>query len=319
MSDVMTDNRKIVIDCDPGTDDALALLLASVYFGEQVICLVSTYGNVPLYHTHANLKGLAALLGMEQVPIVCGASHPLGKTGFVSTDYHGGNGLCDIRLPLSSNAENEEVGLDRLYELIMEGEKVTYAAFGPLTNLAELLRRHPDAAERIERTVIMGGGVEIGNTACGAEYNFSLDPEAVAVVFESPLKITLASLDFTHTLAFSENELEEIIGASREALGQDETSVYHIFGRIFYGNLESSLRNGNEGAIIHDGAAAAYLCPGISCEAAEKCVRSDHMGRLLWDREGRRVEMLSRMDKSALADLMKEGFRLLRERGGMNE
>ncbi len=305
-------HRKIVLDCDPGTDDALALLLASVYLKERLLCLVSTYGNVPLCRTHSNLKGLAALLGMGEVPVVRGVAYPLGKSDFAATDYHGENGLCGISLPILVKEDDHEDGIDRLYERICGEEKVIYAAVGPLTNLAELLRRYPDASERIECAVIMGGGIRLGNTPCGAEYNFSLDPQAVGEVLKSPLKITLVPLDFTHTLAFSEDEVAEIVGLSREELETSGESAYHTFGRIFYGNLDSSLKNGNRGAIIHDGAAVAGLCPGIFCETEENFLRSDETGRLFTESHGKIADVAVRMQKEALAMLMKEGFRRLR-------
>ncbi len=155
--------KNIIIDCDPGTDDALALLLASVYGKERVLCLVSTYGNVPVRYTHSNLEALADLLGMGDVPVLRGADCPMGKDCFSATDYHGGNGLLGITLCELTDAECESDGTEKLYEMIRGREKVIYVALGPLTNLALLLRRYPEAAEHIAEVIIMGGGIEIGN------------------------------------------------------------------------------------------------------------------------------------------------------------
>ncbi len=301
------DDRKIVIDCDPGTDDALALLLVSVYLRERVLCLFSTYGNAALSHTHSNLLGLSHLLGLEGVPVVCGASCPLGKTGFVPTDYHGKNGLCGIELGISADVENSD-GVDDVYDLIRENGRVVYIALGPLTNLARLLICHPDAVSMIDEVIIMGGGFAVGNTEWGAEYNFSLDPAAVSVVLGSSLKKVLAVLDFTHTLAFSEAEVEAIVGVAEESLQNDVRSAFDMMGRLFYRNLESSLRNGNEGAIIHDGAAVAYLCCRDDCTMEVKRVGWDHVGRLFESESGQKMNVIGVMPKEALAERLWNAF-----------
>lgn len=304
-------DRKIIIDCDPGTDDALALFLASAYLRERVICLFSTYGNTVLSHTHANLTGLASLLGLGDIPVVKGASAPMGKDGFHPTDYHGENGLCGIVLPPTSVKESGE-GADAVYELIRDHGKAVYVALGPLTNLAELLTRHPDAVEYLDEVVIMGGGFVLGNTDCGAEYNFSLDPHAVSVVLSSPVKKTLVPLDLTHTLEFSEGDLAETVGLSRRELCEDSASVRHVLGRIFYANLDTALKNGHVGAIVHDAAAVACLCGGIAYSAEVKKVASDGFGRLFADEAGADLRVVTEMSKNGLTALMKRAFLLLK-------
>lgn len=304
-------DRKIMIDCDPGTDDALALLLASVYLRERLLCFVSTYGNTTLSHTHGNLLGLSALLQLDGVPVYRGAACPMGTDGFVPTDYHGENGLCGITLSCGGGTAEVEGGMDGVYRLMKEAGKVIYVALGPLTNLAQLLERYPDAAEHIAEVVIMGGGFAVGNTDSGAEYNFSLDPESIKVVLGSGVKTKLVPLDLTHTLAFDEWDIEVIVGKSRADLAGDFASPRGVLGNIFYKNLDSSLRDGNAGAIIHDGAAVALLCGGCGFAVKEMGVRSDGMGRLFADEEGRNMAVVHSMSKADLRFLMKKAFAAL--------
>ena len=159
----------------------------------------------------------------------------------------------------------------------------------------------------------MGGGIEIGNTDSHAEYNFSLDPEAVSAVLEAPMKKTLALLDFTHTLAFSEAEVRWMVGAERESLKADNTLPYSVFGRLFYGNLDSSLKNGNEGAIIHDGAAFGYLLWRDAYETAVNTVCTDEAGRLFRSTKGHSVWLMDKMDRGIFAQRIKAAFCALRK------
>jgi len=309
----MTADRKIIIDCDPGTDDAIALLLASVYLREEILCVLSSYGNSPSENTYANLLGLAELLHFDSRRVFRGSSYPVGKDGFDATDYHGANGLCGIVLPYTPLYYRDEDGIAWVYNLMKDAGEVVYIALGPLTNLAELLERYPDAERKIGEVVIMGGGFAVGNTECGAEYNFSLDPAAVSVVFRSSVKKLLVPLDLTHTLALNRGEIEEIVGKKKGDLKDDVRLAHDVFGRILYGNLENSLKDGNEGAIIHDGAAVACLCSGCTCFCESVSVISDRFGRVFTDTCGNQVRIVKRMSKAELIGLMKKAFRSLME------
>ncbi len=307
----MNHNRNIIIDCDPGTDDALALLLASVTLRERLLCLLSTYGNAALSHTHGNLCGIARLLGLD-CEILRGAVCPMGKEDFTPTHYHGENGLCGITLP---REEADAAGLERVYALMRAAGCVTYVAVGPLTNLALLLGRYPDAAEYIEEMVIMGGGLEVGNVlpdGCGGfrgEYNFSLDPCAVEAVLRCPVRKVLAPLDLTHTLAFSVEEVAEMVGASAGEVRWERLTVRDMFGAVFYRNLESALREGHDGAIIHDAAAVAYVAARDACVVEEKRLVCDGDGCIAEAADGAAVEVILRMDKVRLKEMLRAAFR----------
>ena len=309
----MRSNRNIIIDCDPGTDDALALALASVYMKENIICLLSSYGNAALDNTHRNLLGIADMLGMKP-PIVRGFSCPMGKSEFAATDYHGENGLCGITLPVSSVHAESDNCVDRVYELMKTNRKVTYVVLGPLTNLAALLSRYPNVVDMIDEVVMMGGGLQIGNTFCGAEYNFSLDPAADHTVLSSPVRKVLATLDLTHSLAFSAAEVEQIVGSARSDCICDSASPCSVMAEIFCRNLESSVNHGNQGAIIHDAAVIAYLLNPHACVIEANLLQCDDKGRLFEAQDGAAAERIKEMDKNYLKNLLKETFQALRNR-----
>lgn len=308
----MRSDRKIIIDCDPGTDDALALALAAFCMKQDVARLLSSYGNAPLTDTDRNLRGLAEAFGFS-CPVLRGSAYPAGKSEFSGTDYHGENGLCGIVLPVSrENPEQTRADwAEEVYSILRENRGAIYVALGPLTNLATLLSVHPDVCDWIERAVIMGGGLAFGNTPCGAEYNFSLDPVSDRIVLQSALKKTLVTLDLTHTLAFSEAETLEIIGDGWT--DAPETSPYRVAAALFLGNLRSSLAHGNAGAIIHDAATVAWLYDSRACDMETCSLVCDDVGRLRKTREGFSVERIARMDKNYMKELLGETFRWLKE------
>ncbi len=288
----MKTNRNILIDCDPGTDDALALLLVSaclvsdfpnqgnhptVASSNPALCFLSSYGNATLHHTHRNLLSLVEFLGLSG-EIYRGAACPMGELPYTPTCYHGENGLCGISLPLS--ADTTVGGIDDAAQRIRGAERVTYVATGPLTNAAELLIRHPDVISHIEEIVIMGGGIGLGNMPSGAEYNFSLDPRAVAEVLACPIRKVLAPLNLTHTLAFLPDAVEEIVGATAAELRWDTLRRRDLFGEIFFRNLSSALTEGHKGAVIHDAATIAYLADPSCCSLEKVRLRCDAAGRI---------------------------------------
>jgi len=301
----MNINRHIIIDCDPGTDDALALYVASLHIRESVLAVLSSYGNSTLTNTHANLLGLGGLLSLE-CEYLRGAAAPLGKDSFIPTDYHGENGLCGIVLPPPTHIEEHTNGIARAAELLSTAGPITWIALGPLTNLASLLNQHPDAIYNIEEIIIMGGGLAFGNVPSGAEYNFSLDPHAVDAVFACPVQKTLVPLDLTHTLAFSEAEVEQITGAAASELRWETLLPRDVFGEIFFRNLSSAQKNGHDGAIIHDAATLCYLLCPEACTARQKRLTCDALGRIAESENGYPVNVVTTMKKSAMAMLLKE-------------
>lgn len=303
--------KNIIIDCDPGTDDAIALALASSLMKNKIIGMVSSYGNTTLSNTHKNLVRIAGLLGITS-PIFIGSAQPINNPKFTVTDYHGNNGLCGVELPSVVADYNSKVPFDRLYEFIKTNEGIVYVATGPLTNLATLFSEHSDVQDLIEKVVIMGGGIGIGNTHCGAEYNFSLDPIADDIVLKSKIEKALITLDLTHTLSLTDGEIRHIIGSHTAESVDKSQSAYKFMSEILFRNHQSSIEHGNSGAIIHDAATIAYLNAPDKCVVSKRLLKCDGFGCLSVSEDGDIVDYVEAMDKDYLMSMLKQTFTQLR-------
>ena len=189
----------MIVDCDPGHDDALALLLAAGDRRIQLLGVTTVAGNQTLDKTTANAQKILALAGATGVPVAAGCARPLVGTLAVADDIHGATGLDgpDLDVPVADLAGVHAVELMR--RLITESaEPVTLVACGPLTNVALLLRTHPAVAARLRRIVFMGGSTERGNTTPYGEFNIVTDPEAADVVLRSGIPLTMIGLNVTH-------------------------------------------------------------------------------------------------------------------------
>lgn len=191
--------RPIIIDTDPGIDDALAIMLAAASPELRILGISAVAGNVGLKQTAANTAALADLLHLE-CPIGRGASGPLWRRDTESAvEVHGLNGFGGYELPVSSRGMEPAVPM--LARLIEESaDPVTVVAIGPLTNIALLINEFPDTARKVERFVIMGGGAlgDLGNATPAAEFNIYYDPDAAACMFGFGVPITMVGLNATH-------------------------------------------------------------------------------------------------------------------------
>jgi len=302
----MNQPPNIIIDTDPGTDDAIALLAASVYFGSNICALVSSYGNTVGEQTYANLVMLSRLLNIC-APIIKGSDVPIDKDAFVPTDYHGQNGLCDVQLPSAATPLYDGDFLVNLYSMIQQHRPVTYVAIGPLTNLARLITRFPDVTNYIDCLVIMGGGLDVFNMPHQTEYNFSADPVAVQTVLGSNIKKIFAPLDLTHKLSFSLSEIEEITGVAYPVPINTPTP-HNLMAELFYKNHDTSLKHGNNGAIIHDVTPLAYMIDPRACEIKKFHISSDQHGAIFANPDGCSVNILHHMDKRFLKDLLHHSY-----------
>ncbi len=190
----------IVIDCDPGVDDALAIILANAKECFEIKAITSVAGNVELVYTTKNLQILASLLDLK-CPIAAGADRPLVKLPVTASKTHGSDGFGGhahllAHLPLRELSELSAVKL--LAKVLAESaEPITVVAVGPLTNIAILIKAYPELLPKIKQFSIMGGGIKYGNITPTAEFNFYVDPEAAQIVFSSGIPIILAGLDAT--------------------------------------------------------------------------------------------------------------------------
>lgn len=331
----MSDKLNIIIDTDPGTDDALALGVASVFFKDNIRAIISTYGNVDGEQTYNNLLNLAGLLKID-THMIKGSLNPLKNKSFIPTDYHGSNGLCGLTLPFIQNvqvtdAKREPYNGDfvrELYDIIKEREKIKYIAIGPLTNLALLLDRFPDSADYIDEAVIMGGGFKVSNMPHNTEYNFSMDPVAVRKVIEnSCVDKKIAPLDMTHEMTFSLADIEDITGVKRELLFNDMNDndtadmscPFNVLAKLFYLNYDTSIKHNEPGALIHDANTLAYLIDKSKCGLHQYKILPDEYGALTKNTDGdgdgigHYAFVIEKMNRDFVKNLLTETFKAIKE------
>lgn len=206
--------RPIIIDTDPGIDDALAIMLAAASPEVEIRGIVAVAGNVPIEHTSANSAALADLLGL-QAPVGRGASGPLWRRDVhFAPDVHGENGFGGYQL--SPSRRKVEPGIPLLARLIDTSETpITLVPIGPLTNIALLMNEYPKIARKVERLVIMGGGAlgVLGNVTPAAEFNIWFDPDAAARVFDFGVPITMVGLNATHQALVGRSHLPRLFSS----------------------------------------------------------------------------------------------------------
>jgi inosine-uridine nucleoside N-ribohydrolase len=273
--------KRILIDCDPGHDDAIALLLALASPEVEVVGVTTVAGNQTLEKTTANAIRVLDFVGRDDVPVAAGANAPLLRDPFVAAYVHGETGLDGPDLPPPQREPIEQHAVDFLAEHIAGA---TLVAVGPLTNVALLFARYPEA--RPEHLVIMGGSIALGNVTPAAEFNIWADPEAAARVFAEGLELTMIGLDVTHQALLMNEDAERLRNSGRT--GRMVAELYDFFHRFHEDTY------GFGGSPIHDAVAVAYvfnpdLVETTHCEVAIECDSQLNRGRTvvdLWNRTG---------------------------------
>ena len=247
--------QPLLLDCDPGHDDAMAILLALGSAELEVRALTTVAGNQTLAKVTVNALQVLDVAG-SRVPVAAGADRPLlGRPPVVAADVHGESGLDGPDLPPPSREPEPVHAVELLARCLREGPHVLVAT-GPLTNVALLLALHPELAGRIERLVIMGGAIAEGNVTPAAEFNVWVDPEAAARVFASGLDVTMVGLDVTHKALLTPGHAERLRGSGRPgAVVADLLDFYARFHADVYAF---------DGAPVHDAMAVAQVIdPGL--------------------------------------------------------
>jgi len=269
----------ILIDCDPGHDDAMAILLALASPEVEVRGITTVGGNQTLEKTTANALKILELAGRTDIPVAAGAAGPLERTLRTAANVHGESGLDGPDLPPPTTRPVDAQAWELLDELIEPG--VVLVPTGPLTNVALLLQHRPDIRDRLERIVWMGGAIAEGNVTPAAEFNAFVDPEAAALVFGSGIDVTMIGLDVTHQALFGPEHAERLRGAGRAGKAVAELADFFLeFHRQRYRF---------EGAPIHDAMAVAHVIDPTLVETlrcnVEIETRSQHCdGRTVVDR-----------------------------------
>lgn len=248
--------RPIIIDCDPGQDDAVALLLALASPEQLELRAITTVaGNVPLPLTSINALKMCELAGREDVPVYAGCSRPMRKELYTAEYVHGPTGIDGAELPEPGKQLEDDHAVDFLVDAVMEAApgEITLCTFGPLTNLGMALVKAPDMAPRIREIVLMGGGFfEGGNTTPAAEFNIYVDPEAAYNVLASDVPITMMPLDVTHKALSTPARVDTF-----RSLGTAAGAA--VAGMLDFYDRHDVEKYGFEGGPLHDPCVIAYL------------------------------------------------------------
>jgi purine nucleosidase len=212
--------RKILLDCDPGIDDALAIAFACGHPGLELLGLTTVGGNVDLATTTANALGVRDFVGCPEVPVVAGSPVPLLRSVLDARHVHGESGLGAARLPPPGSGARDGHAVDFLIDTIgAAAGEITLVATGPLTNIALAVRREPRLVTQVGDFVIMGGSAGRGNVTPAAEFNIAADPEAAAIVFGAGWTVTMVGLDVTHLARATAVVQERMRGLGRLGAG----------------------------------------------------------------------------------------------------
>jgi inosine-uridine nucleoside N-ribohydrolase len=207
----------IIHDCDPGHDDAIAIMLAAGDPAVDLLAITTVAGNQTLAKTTLNALRVCTLAGIHDVPVAAGCARPLSRPLQVAVDVHGESGLDGPRFGDPTVQAVDEHAVDLMHRVLQEQpEPVTMVPTGPLTNVALLLTRYPEDSARIREIVLMGGSTERGNVNPYAEFNIYVDPEAAAIVFGSGVPVTMCGLNVTHQALVTPD-----VVARLEAIGGD--------------------------------------------------------------------------------------------------
>jgi pyrimidine-specific ribonucleoside hydrolase len=246
----------IILDCDPGHDDAIALLLALASPEIELLGVTTVSGNQTLDKTTANALRVLEFAGRTDVPVYAGADTPFLRERDVAAHVHGESGLDGPALPDPTTSVREGLAVDFIADQIRaRNGKVTVVPTGPLTNIALLFALHPDAVP--ERIVLMGGAVGEGNRTPAAEFNIWADPESAQRVFGAGLDTTMIGLDVTHRALITDTHTERLRGVGRVgAMVAELMDFYSRFHRVRYPDLG--------GSPMHDPVCIAHIVdPGL--------------------------------------------------------
>ena len=248
--------RKIIIDTDPGQDDAVAILLALASPEElDVVAITTVAGNVPLPLTTRNALMMCELAGRTDLPVYAGSDGPMVRDLITAEYVHGATGIDGAGLPEPTMEVRQRHAVDAIVDIVMAAEpgEISLCPLGPLTNVGQALVKEPRIADRLGEIILMGGGFfEGGNTTPAAEFNIYVDPQAADIVFQSGVPITMMPLDVTHKALTSPERLAQFAAIPSPA-GKAVHGMLDFFERF---DIE---KYGSEGGPLHDPCVIAYL------------------------------------------------------------
>ena len=246
--------KKIILDCDPGHDDAIALLLAHGNPNIELLAVTTVVGNQTLEKVTRNALSVARIANITNVPFAAGAVRPLIRNVEVAPDIHGDSGLDGPVLPEPAIQLDKRHAIDLIIDTIMSHppKTVTLVPTGGLTNIAMAVRKEPKIVERVKEVVLMGGGYHVGNWSAVAEFNIKIDPEAAHIVFNEKWPVTMVGLDLTHQ-ALATPDVIEKIKAIKTKPAKFVLEMLEFFGKMY------KQAQGFTYPPVHDPCAVAYV------------------------------------------------------------
>ena len=297
----------IILDGDPGHDDAIAWVLAFARDELDILGVTSVSGNATIERTTRNMLQIMTLLGVRDVPLAQGAHRPTSGDVLTAASVHGDSGLDGPQLPDPEVQLCGLGGVELMAKLLSESAgPVTIVPTGSLTNVAGLLLAHPELKPKIAGISMMGGGLLMGNWTMAAEFNILADPEAATIVFESGLPITMAGLDVTEKAYITPDEFQRIrdVGGKVAAIVADWLEYFYQFHKA----------HGYPGAPLHDAVAVAALVTPEMLTLREVYVQVETQGEYcrgatvadFFGREGKppNVKAIMDIDRAAFVDLI---------------
>lgn len=294
--------KRIIIDTDPGLDDAVAILFALASGRFEVLGLTTVAGNIGLERTTTNAGSILAVMGRNDIPVISGAATALMRDNIDAIVVHGDDGLRGVKLPAPLSPHQTDAVSWMARTLIAEPTgSVDILALGPVTNIARLIDEHPEAAGRIGHLIVMGGAiVEPGNAGPGSEFNFASDPEATALVLHSDIRTTIIPLDVTRRVRADRAYVEALRGS--------------IAGDTAAALLTAYLQDDKTSRPLHDPCVVLLaLAPelfGIDLYRLSVNLSDDSdAGGLTASDSGSPISVAMRVDVPGVLDLLASGFR----------
>ncbi|WP_429152344.1 pyrimidine-specific ribonucleoside hydrolase RihA [Aeromonas hydrophila] len=299
----------VILDCDPGHDDAIALILALASPELKVLAVTTSAGNQTPDKTLNNALRILTLLGRDDIPVAAGAPKPLARELIIADNVHGESGLDGPTLPDPAFAPVAMTALELMAKCLRESpEPVTLVPTGPLTNIALLLAAHPELKSKIARIVLMGGAAGPGNWTPAAEFNIYVDPQAADMVFKSGLPITMCGLDVTHEAQVMDEDIERV-RAITNPVAQCVAGLLDFF-MIYHRDPKW----GFAGAPLHDPCTIAWLLApalfhGVECRVDIETGGTHTSGMTVVDRYGltgkpANALVLLGLDRAGFIDLL---------------
>lgn len=264
----------IILDCDPGHDDAIAMVLALASPELDVKAITASAGNQTPDKTLRNVLRMLTLLGRQDIPVAGGARKPLMRELIIAENVHGESGLDGPALPEPDFTPQACTAVELMAKTLRESpQPVTIVATGPQTNVALLLNSHPELHDKIARIVLMGGAMVLGNWQPAAEFNIYVDPEAAEIIFQSGIPVVMAGLDVTHRA--------QIHGLDIERFRQVGNPVATIVAELldFFMEYHKDAKWGFTGAPLHDPCTIAWLLKPELFTSVERWVGVETQGK----------------------------------------